>query len=202
MGESKTRRPPPPAEEPAPDREERSEGLRPLGTTRCPYCHEEADRDTSVACQGCLARHHAACWEEQGGCAACGGDRALRPEPKPITDDRVEALLRRGGHSREEIEAYFSGRAVCTHAKCSRTAASEGGLCPEHARAARRSAAIGLLVVAGLTAAAALTFVLTGLATQTEALLVYVLVYGGLSVALGGPGLLLWRSARRPPEGD
>jgi len=46
---------------------------------RCPFCHEGVQADgANVACEGCLARHHAPCWDEGGGrCAACGGERAL-----------------------------------------------------------------------------------------------------------------------------
>jgi hypothetical protein len=41
--------------------------------TRCPYCHDAVDRaaDAWVACEACLARHHAACWSETGACGAC-----------------------------------------------------------------------------------------------------------------------------------
>jgi hypothetical protein len=32
-----------------------------------------------VACEGCLARHHAACWRENGACASCAGTKRLEP---------------------------------------------------------------------------------------------------------------------------
>jgi hypothetical protein len=45
---------------------------------RCPYCRDDVDSATDHrVCQGCLARHHGACWEESGRCAACSGTRAL-----------------------------------------------------------------------------------------------------------------------------
>lgn len=49
---------------------------------RCPFCHADVrvDVDPWVACQGCLARHHAACWGERGRCSACGSTTALRPD--------------------------------------------------------------------------------------------------------------------------
>lgn len=49
---------------------------------RCPFCHEEVRREQEawVACAGCMARHHAACWDEGGRCAACAGDERLAPE--------------------------------------------------------------------------------------------------------------------------
>ncbi|MBX3469878.1 MAG: hypothetical protein KF878_23635 [Planctomycetes bacterium] len=46
---------------------------------RCPFCHDDvrlADADW-VACAGCLARHHGACWAEAGRCGACQGAEAL-----------------------------------------------------------------------------------------------------------------------------
>jgi hypothetical protein len=47
--------------------------------SRCPYCHEEVrvERADWVACEGCLARHHRACWSERGSCAACHSQGAL-----------------------------------------------------------------------------------------------------------------------------
>lgn len=50
-----------------------------LGLARCPFCHEDVrfERESWLACAGCLARHHAACWDEAGACAACGDPRAL-----------------------------------------------------------------------------------------------------------------------------
>lgn len=51
-------------------------GARPrAGGTRCPFCREEAAPDAGdvVACTECLSRHHAACWDEHGACASCGG---------------------------------------------------------------------------------------------------------------------------------
>lgn len=41
---------------------------------RCPFCHDEVatEDDAWVACAGCLARHHAACWNESRKCATCG----------------------------------------------------------------------------------------------------------------------------------
>ena len=46
---------------------------------RCPYCHADVDLagDEWLACEGCLARHHAACFEEHGRCSACGYGGAL-----------------------------------------------------------------------------------------------------------------------------
>ncbi len=51
---------------------------------RCPYCHDDARSDSQVACAACLARHHVACWDEHGECAACGGrDRFASVERTP-----------------------------------------------------------------------------------------------------------------------
>lgn len=66
--------------------------------TRCPYCHDEAGAEDSVACVSCLARHYATCWEEGARCAACGHGGRLerssgRPaEPAPRPQDLVTTL--------------------------------------------------------------------------------------------------------------
>jgi hypothetical protein len=41
---------------------------------RCPYCHEfvrPGDDEAKQSCGSCMAWHHAECWGEHGGCAAC-----------------------------------------------------------------------------------------------------------------------------------
>lgn len=53
----------------------------PLGLARCPFCHDDVDSGSHVACQGCLARHHADCWVESGHCAACSGEALLESPP-------------------------------------------------------------------------------------------------------------------------
>lgn len=41
---------------------------------RCPFCHETiTPRVEKLACDACMAWHHAACWDEAGGtCSSCG----------------------------------------------------------------------------------------------------------------------------------
>ena len=40
---------------------------------RCPYCHESVEISSSkTACESCMAWHHKECWQEHGGCSACG----------------------------------------------------------------------------------------------------------------------------------
>lgn len=48
---------------------------------RCPFCHDAVDAQGEVwtACQGCLARHHEACWSENGRCGSCGSAASLVP---------------------------------------------------------------------------------------------------------------------------
>jgi len=47
-----------------------------VGHARCPFCHAPvrpgAD-EPKRSCGACMAWHHAECWAEHGGCAACGG---------------------------------------------------------------------------------------------------------------------------------
>jgi hypothetical protein len=55
-----------------------------VSPARCPFCHAGVSLETQdwVACEGCLARHHATCWRENGSCSSCGGRRTLVPERK------------------------------------------------------------------------------------------------------------------------
>lgn len=72
---------------------------------RCPFCHEDVRREAPeawVACAGCMARHHAACWDEAGRCSACGAGERLAPERAAR-----QALRRVPGASREQ--APWSG---------------------------------------------------------------------------------------------
>jgi len=48
---------------------------------RCPYCHDDVEREKEqwVACEGCLARHHAGCWSEGGCCGSCGEEAFVAP---------------------------------------------------------------------------------------------------------------------------
>lgn len=70
---------------------------------RCPFCHEgiAVAAEEWLACEGCLARHHAGCWSESGRCASCGGGRSLaRAGVGPTADAwrvRVEARAREAG---------------------------------------------------------------------------------------------------------
>ena len=77
---------------------------------RCPFCHEgvEVDSDEWVACTGCLARHHDACWGESGACAACGETSPLsgqevgtQVEAPPEDQSRAEIERLIGAHQRE-----------------------------------------------------------------------------------------------------
>lgn len=69
--------------------------------TRCPFCHDQVVVEARgwIACAGCLARHHEACWSEGGACASCGDDAPLvaaRRGGEPLTNappaTRVAAL--------------------------------------------------------------------------------------------------------------
>lgn len=62
------------------------------GPQRCPFCHEAIDleADKWLACEACLARHHADCWKEHGQCSACQGSSALE-RPGQAVGGPVEA---------------------------------------------------------------------------------------------------------------
>ncbi|MBX3466427.1 MAG: hypothetical protein KF878_05955 [Planctomycetes bacterium] len=80
---------------------------------RCPFCHDDVrlDRPGSwVACQGCLARHHAGCWTEARRCAACRADGALargggrRPAVVALATGVLLGLVGGVGLSRVPVE--------------------------------------------------------------------------------------------------
>lgn len=41
---------------------------------RCAYCHDDLPREDRRFCAGCMAPHHAECWDEHGMCSAGGCD--------------------------------------------------------------------------------------------------------------------------------
>jgi len=60
--------------------------------SRCPYCHDMVDADSSfVVCHTCLARHHATCWVDHGSCSSCGEVRGLRSDEDLVVGTAVEA---------------------------------------------------------------------------------------------------------------
>lgn len=90
-----------------------------LAANRCPFCREHcADEAGTVACRGCLARHHAACWDEHGRCGACGSERRYEEgggsaAPR-LTRERAETLLEGAGHPRGEVEAFLASLSSAT----------------------------------------------------------------------------------------
>lgn len=99
---------PEPAPEPAARKDVKIDG----SPTRCPFCHEGVDTSEKgwVACGGCMARHHEACWDERGACASCRGVRRLvAEERRAATDLEVVALVRQGDHARALAELRARG---------------------------------------------------------------------------------------------
>lgn len=53
---------------------------------RCPFCHESIEPSADkVACNDCMGWHHAACWTEHSGCAACASTRAAAPQGEEVS---------------------------------------------------------------------------------------------------------------------
>ena len=67
---------------------------------RCGYCHGALPREAGLFCAGCLAPHHAECWDAHGGCTAagCGGRSAVRPQQR--APEQVPLLEHPGGPRR------------------------------------------------------------------------------------------------------
>lgn len=68
---------------------------------RCPFCHDHVNAEKPwIACAGCLARHHKACWRDNKKCASCGGKKALVPEKKAPRVPGAERVLGHEAHIR------------------------------------------------------------------------------------------------------
>lgn len=74
---------------------------------RCPFCHESVDVEAGdvVVCEGCLARHHGACWAESGACSACQATNGLQAvgeavEAAELTEARPDLVRLIDAHER------------------------------------------------------------------------------------------------------
>lgn len=185
---------PKPRPGPAPPPTERDDVRVEASPVRCPYCHEQVGPEDAgwVACGGCLARHHDACWDEGGACAACGGGRRLVLEPhgepaarpaaaRAPTDDDLAVLVRVG----ERARALEALRARGLDEPAARAALERLVSIAFSGRAGRgwdEATATYLLQAAGLVGAAALG----GLWAAAAGLLgvIAVLLLGGLGLGL------------------
>lgn len=77
---------------------------------RCPFCHEDVAPEGATVCEGCLARHHVACWEEGGHCSSCSGDKPLRAPRPPLTEQVIRDLLTTNGYVEDEQDRFFADR--------------------------------------------------------------------------------------------
>jgi tetratricopeptide (TPR) repeat protein len=62
----------------------------------CAWCKGKLARPDAVYCSGCLAPHHADCWEHDGRCAACGVTTRVRAEAPRVAASRWRAPRRPG----------------------------------------------------------------------------------------------------------
>ena len=176
MESSKPRPTPPPA---TPERDD----VR-LVSSRCPFCRETVAAPQSVACQGCLARHHPDCWDEPGRCSACGSRQALRPARREITEALLRELLADDGYDPEAIDAYFARDASAGQARCpTRTAgvlcdrpgryqiAPQVWACAEHGLKHYRSQELALAISAVVLALPTIGFTIAAVVEDSEALI-------------------------------
>ena len=126
---------------------------------RCPWCHEDVPAEGASVCEGCLARHHTACWEEGGHCAACSGVTALRATRPPLTERVIRDLLTTNGYGEGEQDRFFANRLDAGRCawddtpfgSCTEPAVEKAGLgplcyCPQHARKVKRRVLSALLL--------------------------------------------------------
>ncbi|MEZ6188607.1 MAG: hypothetical protein R3F62_26840 [Planctomycetota bacterium] len=73
------------------EREQADLGLH-VQRPRCPYCRDDVQpSQAKVACDGCMAWHHAECWSAHGACSGCGFATPSGPRPQPDSPPVVEA---------------------------------------------------------------------------------------------------------------
>jgi hypothetical protein len=87
---------------------------------RCPYCHAPVrPDDEKLACDGCMAWHHAECWRSHGTCAACGvaapsrpaapGPAAVAPRPA-VVEKALEIVQPEARTPSHELESTATGQ--------------------------------------------------------------------------------------------
>jgi hypothetical protein len=113
--------------------DEARQGKLDVGLKRgaCPYCKEDVrPTDEKVACDGCMAWHHADCWVDHGACSACGAARpsgldSATPVPalptvcvhedctrRPLARDAYKRVLYAGGYRcKQHSLDYYRPRA-------------------------------------------------------------------------------------------
>ena len=95
---------------------------------RCPYCHADVQSgEDAVACCGCAAVLHRACWHEHGRCASCEGPLAQAHRVESLRARTTSSLAIRVTPTRCQAITR-SGR------QCSR-GGQHGGYCWQHAEA-------------------------------------------------------------------
>jgi hypothetical protein len=81
--------------------------------TRCPYCHDDCSPGVDdVACRECLARHHAACWNEHGACGTCGSTQRFEAKVERLDLARARRTLIEAGSSPAEVDEFFASLAA------------------------------------------------------------------------------------------
>lgn len=80
--------------------------------SRCPYCHDDVQREQAAVCQDCQAPHHEDCWQEGGGhCSACSSSSMTPPQASPariLTREEVTRVLKEAGYLGAEINLFFA----------------------------------------------------------------------------------------------
>ena len=162
-----------------------------LAVSRCPYCRDDVAAEGSAVCEGCLARHHPACWDEAGACSACGSaSRLERAQRRPM-----------GGRVHDpEWDTPPPAPVECAWVGCERPntwAVGDEGLarwCEAHARQTAANGVLLRLVVSAVLAVPGVFLLMIGYMDQAISLAV-------LGVAwLGALAYVVWRGLRDGPR--
>ncbi|MDF1665997.1 MAG: hypothetical protein P1V97_29845, partial [Planctomycetota bacterium] len=92
---------------------ERNQGMVNSTAPRCPYCHDSVTvHSTKQACEACMAWHHKECWQEHGGCSACGF------KSKASTSSMAGNRRSAGGSERTASATKSPITTTCDHRDC------------------------------------------------------------------------------------
>lgn len=159
---------------------------------RCPYCREGVEpRQPKAACDACMSWHHDECWDEHGGCSACGEQAPVgtgQPQPEPRAHPRP---ARRASAPRRRARARPRGRlAAITRPAGIEISSDEHALHLTHRWGHPLGLVLSLPLCAGWIAAAFLSLTAPGMDAAGAPVVLLVLLmlawacYGSLAWAL------------------
>jgi len=161
-----------------------------LAVSRCPYCRDDVAAEGSAVCEGCLTRHHPACWDEAARCSSCGSTSRLQ---------RAQPGQARGPIHDPEWYMPPPAPVQCVWVGCERPntwslGAGPARWCEEHARSKAALRLLILLVVSALLAIPGALLIALGVASEEYGLLVLGVLW------LCGPAYVIYSGLKSKPR--